>query len=272
MNLFGKQKVGQVVLLETDAIAPNPYQPRKQFAPEALRELAESIAANGLLQPVTVRQVGEGYELVAGERRLMACRMIHMERIPALVENYDDQQSAVFALIENLQRQDLNYFEQASGVQRLMKQCGMTQEQVAKRLGKSQPTIANKLRLLVFPQELRRKMLDSGLTERHARAMLKLPESCWEEAVKEIAVHRWNVAETEEYIARKLALRQPKKKATRLFLLKDFRIFMNTIAQAVSTMKMAGIEIDTQEEEDEEYIHYTMRIPKKSAYRTTHTA
>lgn len=272
MNLFGKQKMGQVVLLETAAIAPNPYQPRKQFAPEALKELAGSIAANGLLQPVTVRPVDGGYELIAGERRLMACRMLQMERIPALVESYDDQQSAIFALIENLQRQDLNYFEQAAGIQRLMKQCGMTQEQVAKRLGKSQPTIANKLRLLVFPDQLRRRMLDAGLTERHARALLNLPESCWEEAVTEIIAHRWNVAETEAYIARKRALQAPKKKATRLFLLKDFRIFMNTISQAVSTMKMAGIEIDTEEEEDEDYIHYTMRIPKKSAYRTTHSA
>lgn len=127
MALFTKQKVGQVLLLETELIAPNPFQPRKQFEPESLRELAESIAANGLLQPVTVRRAGEGYELIAGERRLLACRMLQLEKIPALIESYDDDQSAIFALIENLQRKDLNFFEQAEGMRRLMTQCGLTQ-------------------------------------------------------------------------------------------------------------------------------------------------
>lgn len=268
--MFGKQKLGQVVLLEPELIAPNPYQPRKKFEPEALRELADSIAQNGLLQPVTVRRTESGYELIAGERRLMACRMLQMERIPALLESYDDDQSAVFALIENLQRKDLNFFEQAEGMQRLMKQCGLTQEQLAKRLGKSQPTVANKLRLLVFPEELRRKMVDHGLTERHARALLRLPAGEWDDAIREIIAKKLNVGDTERYLEQRNA-QQPKKKPTMLFVLRDFRIFMNTISQAVSTMKMAGIEIDTQTEEDEEFIHYRMRIPKKSAYRS-HTA
>lgn len=270
MALFTKQKVGQVLLLDTAAIAPNPFQPRKCFEPEALRELAESIAANGLLQPVTVRKAGEGYELIAGERRLLACRMLQLEKVPALIEDYDDDQSAIFALIENLQRKDLNFFEQAEGMRRLMTQCGLTQEQLAKQLGKSQPTIANKLRLLIFPAELRRKMLDNGLTERHARALLKLPQAYWEEAVAHIAANKLNVVEAEQYLARRIAALQTpaKKKSTKLFVLRDFRIFMNTISHAVSTMKMAGIEIDTQQSEDEEYIQYIMRIPKKSAYKT----
>lgn len=269
--MFGKQKVGQVVLLDPEVIAPNPYQPRKKFEPEALRELADSIAANGLLQPVTVRKTEAGYELIAGERRLMACRMIKMERIPALLESYDDDQSAIFALIENLQRKDLNFFEQAEGMQRLMKQCGLTQEQLARQLGKSQPTVANKLRLLAFPEELRRKMLDYGLTERHARALLRIPSTEWEKTVQTIAEQKLNVGDTERYLEQKEAKRLPKKKPTKIFVLRDFRIFMNTISHAVSTMKLAGIEIDTATEEDEEYIHYTMRIPKKSAYRS-HTA
>lgn len=273
MALFTKQKVGQVRLLETAAIASNPFQPRKCFEPEALKELAESIAANGLLQPVTVRKVGEEYQLIAGERRLLACRMLQLEKIPALIESYDDEQSAIFALIENLQRKDLNFFEQAEGMRRLMIQCSLTQEQLAKQLGKSQPTVANKLRLLIFPADLRKKMLDHGLTERHARALLKLPDAYWDEAVAYIVENKLNVGEAEQYLAKKIALLQtpPKKKPTKLFVLRDFRIFMNTISEAVSTMKMAGIEIDTQKIEDEEYIQYTMRIPKKSAYRT-HTA
>lgn len=279
--MFGNQKVGQVLLLEIDSIASNPYQPRRKFEPAGLQELADSIAANGLLQPVTVRKTTAGYELIAGERRLMACRMLHMKKIPALVDRYSEEQTAVFALIENLQRQDLNYFEQAEGLYRLMKQWGFTQEQLARKLGKSQPTIANKLRLLAFPEPLRRLMLEHNLTERHARALLKLPKEAWQEVLLQIIQKKMNVTETELWIAQwgQQPQLQPQpqqeadrpKKPKKLLLLRDFRIFMNTISQAVSTMKLAGIEIDTQQEEDEDYIHYSMRIPKHSAYRS-HTA
>ena len=195
MNLFPKQRtVNRVVLLEIAGIAPSPYQPRRRFGPKALRELADSIRQSGLLQPVTVREAGSGYELIAGERRLMACRLLGMEKIPAIVESFDDQQSAVFGLVENLQRKDLNYFEEAQGIQRLMGLCGLTQQQVADRLGKAQSTVANKLRLLTFSEELRRKMLDAGLTERHARALLRLPEEKKvAEAVAHIAAQRLNV-------------------------------------------------------------------------------
>ena len=273
--MFRNQKVGQVLLLEIDSIASNPYQPRRKFEPAGLQELADSIAANGLLQPVTVRKTTAGYELIAGERRLMACRMLHMKKIPALVDRYTEEQTAIFALIENLQRQDLNYFEQAEGLHRLMKQCGFTQEQLARRLGKSQPTIANKLRLLAFPEPLRRLMLEHNLTERHARALLRLPQVAWHEVLLQIIQKKMNVTEAEMWIAQWGQQPQQEapqaKKPKKLLLLRDFRIFMNTISQAVSTMKLAGIEIDTQQEEDEEYIHYSMRIPKHSAYRS-HTA
>ncbi|WP_368182186.1 ParB/RepB/Spo0J family partition protein [Anaerotruncus rubiinfantis] len=274
MGIFAKQKVvNRVVLLDVDEIASNPYQPRRQFDPKAMRELADSIRQNGLLQPVTVRQnpMG-GFELIAGERRLMACKMIGKEKIPAIVESFNDEKSAVFALIENLQRKDLNYFEEAAGIQQLMQHGGMTQQQVAERLGKAQSTVANKLRLLTFSEELRRKMLDSGLTERHARALLKLPdEQSVELAMMHIISQRLNVGESERYIDSLLEPDEPQEqhpKSTRLFVVKDLRIFMNTISKAVTTMKLAGIEIDTCKEEDENYINYTMRIPKKSAYRT----
>lgn len=269
MALYEKQKIGHVVLLDPTQIEPSPFQPRRQFDPESLKELADSIAANGLLQPVTVRKTLEGYELVAGERRLLACRLLKMTEIPALVEVYNDDQSAIFGLIENLQRQDLNFFEQAEGMHRLMRQCGLTQDQLAKQLGKAQPTIANKLRLLVFPENLREKMLANNLTERHARVLLKLPQEYWEETLEILISRKYNVADAEKYVTQRLEALQtpPKKKPTKFFVLRDFRIFMNTISQAVSTMKMAGIEIDTRQEEDEEYIHYTMRIPKHSAYR-----
>lgn len=272
---FSKQRtVNRVVLIDVDRIVRSPYQPRRQFEPRAMQELADSIAQSGLLQPVTVRAVGAGYELIAGERRLMACRMNGLKKIPAIVEQFDNEKSAVFALIENLQRKDLNYFEEAQGIRRLMELCEMTQQQVAKRLGKAQSTIANKLRLLSFNDELRRRMLDAGLTERHARALLKLTsDQQIETALETIIRERLNVGETERLVETMLTATpepirlEPEKKATKLFVLKDFRIFMNTITKAVSTMKLAGIDIDTEKFEDEEYINYTMRIPKKSAYR-----
>lgn len=274
MGLFAKQRaINRVVLLEIAQIAPSPYQPRRRFEPKALQELADSIAQNGLLQPVTVRQTEAGYELIAGERRLLACKSLQMERIPAIVEQYDDEKSATFALIENLQRKDLNFFEEAAGIQQLMQRSCMTQQQIAVRLGKAQSTVANKLRLLSFSEEIRRQMIDAGLTERHARAMLRLPN---EDTVRVVLAHivceRLNVGESEQYIEELLEPIAPERpKATRLFVVKDLRIFLNTITKAVSTMKLAGIEIDTTKLEDDNFINYTLRIPKKSAYRS-HTA
>jgi len=275
MGIFVKQQtINRVVLLNVSEIASSPYQPRRQFEPKALQELADSIQQNGLLQPVTVRQVEpEGYELIAGERRLMACKMLHIDKIPAIIERYDDEKSAIFSLIENLQRKDLNYFEEAQGIQQLMRTCCMTQQQIAQRLGKAQSTVANKLRLLVFSEEMRGRMLDSGLTERHARALLRLPdEKAVNIALEHIVAERLNVGESEKYIDILLEPQEPERpKATRLFVVKDLRIFINTIAKAVSTMKLAGIEVDTAKVEDDNYINYTIKIPKKSAYRS-HTA
>ncbi len=277
MGMFTKQKtISRVLLLNIREISSNPYQPRSQFEPRALQELADSISQNGLLQPVTVREWENGYQLIAGERRLMACKMLGMEQIPAIVNRVDDEKSAVFALIENLQRKDLNYFEEAQGIQTLMQTSGMSQQEVAKKLGKAQSTVANKLRLLFFGEDLRQKMLDNGLTERHARALLRLPnERLVNEAIQYIVAERLNVGESESYIESLLTAvpeKPPSKPATRLFVVKDLRIFMNTITKAVSTMRLAGIEGDTSKEEDEEYIHYLVKIPKKSAYRSSHSA
>lgn len=274
MGMLLKQRtVNRVVLLDTEKISPSPYQPRRQFEQKALQELADSIAQSGLLQPITVREVDSGYELIAGERRLMACKMLHMEQIPAIIERYDDEKSAVFSLVENLQRRDLNYFEEAAGIHQLMEHYHMTQQQVAQRLGKAQSTIANKLRLLSFSESMRRRMLDAGLTERHARALLKLSDEMMiSQALEHIVQERLNVGESERYIDQIAQPAEPEKpKPTRLFVVKDLRIFMNTISRAVSTMKLAGIEVDTRKTEDDEYIHYTLKIPKKSAYKT-HTA
>ncbi len=271
MGMLTKQRtVNRVVLLDTDKISPSPYQPRRQFDRKGLQELADSIAQSGLLQPITVREINTGYELIAGERRLKACRMLHMEQIPSIIEQYDDEKSAVFALVENLQRRDLNYFEEAIGIQQLMVHYHMTQQQIAERLGKAQSTIANKLRLLNFSESMRQRMLDEGLTERHARALLKLAdEELVNKALEHIVSERLNVGESERFIQTMMQPEEPEKpKPTRLFIVKDLRIFLNTITRAISTMKLAGINVDTRKTEDDEYIHYTMRIPKKSAYKS----
>lgn len=271
MGMLSKQRtVNRVVLLDTDKISSSPYQPRRQFDRRGLQELAESIAQSGLLQPITVREIATGYELIAGERRLMACKMLHMQQIPSIIEQYDNEKSAVFALVENLQRRDLNYFEEAIGIQQLMTHYHMTQQQIAQRLGKAQSTIANKLRLLYFSESMRQKLLDSGLTERHARALLKLQdEQLVHKALEQIVSDRLNVGESERLIDTMIQPKEPEKpKPTRLFIVKDLRIFLNTITRAISTMKLAGIEVDTEKSEDDEYIHYSMRIPKKSAYRS----
>ena len=283
LHFFQKQKVvNKVVLLEIEAIIANPFQPRRQFEEKALEELAQSIAKNGLLQPVTVRAREDGcYELIAGERRLRACKLLGQETIPAIIQQADDEQSAMFALIENLQRRDLNYFEEAEGICLLMRQTGLSQEQTAVQLGKAQPTIANKLRLLAFSEPMRELMVQSGLTERHARALLRLPdEATVREAIAYIVQERLNVGESEKYIQTLLEQESqpqhpelPQSSPTRLFVVKDLRIFLNTISKAVSTMKLAGIEIDTEKQEDDEFIHFNLRIPKKGAYRSrSHSA
>jgi ParB family chromosome partitioning protein len=175
--LFQKNKeINKVVLLPLDKIIKNPHQPRRLFRREDIEELAASIRVNGLLQPITVRKVGEEYELVAGERRTMAFREMGETTIPAIVEDFSDQQSAMLALIENLQRKDLNCFEEAYGISHLIDQTGISQQEIAHRLGKAQSTIANKLRLLKFPLAVQKRLMSSSLTERHARALLRLEE------------------------------------------------------------------------------------------------
>lgn len=286
VGIFQKHKmINKVLLLDIQLIESNPFQPRKEFDEKALEELAQSISENGLLQPITVRACDNGqFQLIAGERRLKACTLLGRTTIPAIVEQVNDESSALFALIENLQRRDLNFFEQAEGIARMMEQTGMTQEQAAVSLGKAQPTVANKLRLLIFSEPMREMILRNGLTERHARALLRLPdEKVVAETLEHIVKERLNVGESERYIQSIIEKQNmqsnaepaptPQTPPTRLFVVKDMRVFLNTIAKAVTTMKQAGIEIDTDQREDEEYIHVSMKIPKKSAYRAqSHSA
>ena len=196
-----KKQAGKIYFLPIDQIRPSPFQARREFSEQDLAALAQSIRENGLLQPVTVRKLSDGgYELVAGERRLRACRLAKMTTIPAILCNYGDEQTAALGLLENIQRADLNPFEQAQGMKDVMVLWDCTQAEAAKRLGMAQPTLANKLRLLQLNADQRQFVLDNNLTERHARAVLRLPENRRSEALINIAKRRMNARQTDLYI------------------------------------------------------------------------
>ena len=193
--LLAKQKmINKVVLIPEHRIKPNPYQPRRVFDQEKIEQLAASIAQYGLLQPITVLPLEDGsYQLVAGERRLLACRRLRMQEVPAILTTMDEERSSALALVENIQRCDLNFFEEAAAIQKLMKMGGYTQQAVAKKLGKNQSTIANKLRLLQFSEPVREAILAANLTERHARALLNLNEQGDEPLLGPLAEHPYDI-------------------------------------------------------------------------------
>ncbi len=259
---------GSILMIPRDEIYPNPDQPRRRFSMDELEGLAQSIHENGMLQPVSVRtREAGGYELIAGERRLRAAKMIGMSSIPCIVIRARSEQSAVFALIENLQREDLNFFEEARAIESLMDHYGLTQEEMALRLGKAQSTLSNKLRLLRLSPRMCAQIERASLTERHARALLKLDqEKERQEVLDQVIRDDLNVSQTEKLIASRLAPKARKNKNVR-FLFRDVRIFLNTIGHAIDTMRRSGIEADSEKTEDENFITYTVRIPKAVAYR-----
>ena len=253
----------QIQFIPHDLIKPNPQQPRVRFDYNELEGLACSIRANGLLQPINVRVLENGeFELISGERRLRAARMIGMTKIPCIVMNASDQQSALFAIIENVQREDLDFFEEAVAIERLMTEYGLSQDEIAEKLGKAPSTLSNKLRLLRLPEEIRDKISYAGLSERHARALLTLPDNNTRKRVLDIVIERHlTVAETERLIQdvhrRRKGTRKPQTKAY-----KDMRIFLNTLNHAVDIIRKAGIEADTAKSETDEYFEYVIRISK----------
>ena len=259
----------QIQFIPHDLIKPNPQQPRVRFDYNELEGLACSIRANGLLQPINVRVLENGeFELISGERRLRAARMIGMTKIPCIVMNVSDQQSALFAIIENVQRENLDFFEEAVAIERLMTEYGLSQDEIAEKLGKAPSTLSNKLRLLRLPDEIRDKISYAGLSERHARALLTLPENNTRKRVLDLVIERHlTVAETERLIAdihrRRKTPRKPQTKAY-----KDMRIFLNTLNHAVDSIRKAGIEADTAKSETDEYFEYVIRISKPDEVNT----
>lgn len=250
-----------VIRVPVEKIQANPYQPRKDFEPEALEDLAASIAEYGVLQPLLVaRGNDDNFLLIAGERRLRASKMAGLLDVPVIVSSYTEQQIAEIALIENLQREDLHFLEEAEGYEKLMTQFNLTQEAMAVRVGKKQSTIANKLRLLNLPLEIRNALKEAQLTERHGRALLKLKNSeLQEQVLKQIIKNGWNVKQTEEHIAKLLYEAAPKQKK-RLVIVNDVRIYLNSVKKIVSTINDAGIPAQIKQELDGDDVVVTLRI------------
>ena len=250
-------ETGRVVFLPAKAIRPNPAQPRKIFREEALTELADSIRQHGVLQPLSVRRVGTAYELIAGERRLRAAQQAGLTEVPCIVMTMDEKESGMAAMIENLQRQDLDFVEEAAGIANLMEKWSMSQEQAARLLGKSQSAVANKLRLLKHSQPVLNALREADLTERHARALLKLqsePEKL--AAIAVIARLGLSVARTESYIETLLAGKERKPEKI------DLGAFLNNLNQTLQKIQSSGIPAVSERRETDRQIVLTITIPK----------
>ncbi len=265
MSLFKpKEQKAKFTEIPIDQVVANPHQPRKNFSGDSLAELCDSIKTYGLIQPITVRKgTYSKYELIAGERRLRACTMAGMKTIPAIIIDVSNYESAAIAMIENLQRENLNFFDEAEGYSNLISDFNITQEELAQRIGKTQATIANKIRILKLSPVVKKIIKANNLTERHARALLKLPgEDIQLKALKKITKNNLNVTQTDEYVEFLLSPKKPKnnQKSTRIF--KDIRIFSNTIKQAIDMMNKSGINAYSEKNETDEYIEYLVKIPK----------
>ncbi len=257
----------KVLMVSTIQIRPNKTQPRRNFDEDALKSLSQSIVENGILQPLTVRRINNTeFELIAGERRLRAAIMAGLSKVPCVVHACNDKESAVLALIENLQRTDLNMFEEGRGIARLIRKYNLTQEQAAIKLGKKQSTIANKLRLLRLSFEEQEWILTANLSERHARALLRISdESLRREALSRIITENLSVGASEALVTdllMKRKPREPERKGDRKVVVRDVRIFVNTINKAVDTMRLSGINAISRRSETDDYIEYTVKIPK----------
>lgn len=248
-------------------IRPNPQQPRRSFDEEGLAELAASIRSCGILQPLTVRRAGEGYELVAGERRLRAARIAGLREVPCLVAQVGEEDSALLALMENLQRRDLDCWEEAQAIARLISRYGLSQEEAARRLGRAQPTVANKLRLLRLPEDVRALLRENGLTERHARALLRLQDSeVQRRAAGDMVRRGMNVAQAEAYVEKLLQSAQvtpPRGRST--YIIKDVRLFLNSVDRGLHLMRQAGVDAGWNRQDTDREILLTIRIPKRAS-------
>ena len=254
----------RVQFMPISAISPNPAQPRKVFAQDGLEELAASIKEHGVLQPLSVRRTSTGLELVSGERRLRASKLAGLTEVPCIIVSVDGQESSLLALVENLQRRDLDFVEEAAALSSLIQTYRLSQEEAAKRVGKSQSAVANKLRLLRLPPAALSVLREHGCTERHARALLKLDDPAAQEAAaRYVAEEGLTVAKTEQYVEELLhpAPDKPARKKP-AFIIKDVRLFLNTVTRGLSMMKSAGVNANCKRQETADSIQLTITIPK----------
>lgn len=260
------EQVRNIPVMEVD---PSPYQPRTVFEDDKLEELCQTISTHGVIQPIIVRTVGKRYELIAGERRLRAVKLLNLPEVPAIVRELSDEDASTAALIENLQREGLTSIEEAHAYQKLIELQSLTQEGLAKRLGKGQSTIANKLRLLQLPLVIQETLQKRAISERHARALLILKEEQQLLILEEVLAKDLNVKQTEERV-KKFLLQEEElveenslTKHQRRSVSRDFRIAMNTIRQSIDMVKQTGMEVTAAERELEDCVEVVIRITKK---------
>jgi ParB family chromosome partitioning protein len=260
--------MSNIVNLDVNKIIPNKNQPRKSFDDKALEELSQSIKSYGIIQPITVRKIYDDiYEIIAGERRYKAAKMLKMNSIPAVVIEVKDEESAAMALIENLQREDLDFVEEAVAYERLIEDFGINQTQLAEKLGKSQSTIANKMRILKLPEKVKQRLISGRLTERHARALLKIQdEELLLDIIEKIIKKDLNVNATEKLVKSILEDEDFKKTRDKRYIRNfiNYKSYINTIKNAYNEIVKTGINAKYEQEESEEFIELKIKIPKKS--------
>ncbi|MDD2620434.1 MAG: nucleoid occlusion protein [Syntrophomonadaceae bacterium] len=269
-KLLGKQGERKICEIPLDKLSPNPYQPRRQFNQAELQELAQSIESYGIIQPIVVRKLDDKYQIIAGERRFRACCMLGLSAIPAIIQEMEDEKVAAVSLIENLQRRELNYFEEANAYCALINSFGMTQEVLARKIGRSQAAIANKLRLLKIPEKVRSLILTDRITERHARALLKLNTVEMQiEVIHEIYEKELTVKDTEELVERisrnniPQAMKSKESGQNVSMVIRDARIFLNTIRETVRRARQTGVNILMLENDNEDQYEIVIKIEKQ---------
>lgn len=262
-NLF-KQREG-LQWLPISAILPATHQPRTVFREEQIRALSQSIAAHGILQPLLVMREGDHYRLIAGERRLRAAKEARLTKVPCILTEKTPAEAAKLSLIENLQREDLSFFEEAAAYRRLMEEFSLTQADIAREMSKDPSTVANKLRLLKLPISAQILIVKHGLTERHARALLRIPDrDKLMDLLEQVIDQKLTVSDTEKLIAKALKPKETRKRPRKVGTVKDIRLCINTLNHTVETLKQVGIKPQTQIHDEERFVEYIIRIPKTS--------
>ncbi|MFV0478945.1 MAG: ParB/RepB/Spo0J family partition protein [Anaerorhabdus sp.] len=253
----------EILNISVQDIRPNRYQPRMEFDTNALEELAQSIMENGLIQPITVRRIEDSYELIAGERRYRACLLAGYKEVPCYIMTSTEDQAAQLALVENIQRENLSAIEEARSFLQIMRQASLTQAQLAKKIGKTQSTIANKIRLLNLPDEIKEGLMQKTISERHARALLSLDEEERLNAYHVVVERGYNVRQTEGYVEERLGDKAPKQKKSKTKgFTRNTQIGLNTVNECVVKIKQIGIDVTSEVDETTDDVRVIIKFPK----------